>query len=600
MDVVEDATANLKGDFKFMDTAGRCTTYCAIDLENRKLYFKYSEGLTLEDFIRKYNGQYNLFTYCCDGKSNSDRMTVTNDLGEFSMNVSYFDVDQDSVSTIENDIKNKLAETNCDYYCNIKNNEILSIRKSGGKNLREYAAAINKLTNNAFDAFTPCCDGKIKNRSNVALYHPNDSVSLYKDLTAPYFFNYFNFNKKCKYYCAFNEQNKTVSLVETNETIVDASKSFKNYDFFTYCCKGKDDIKGNLVSINADGIESAVDTKLYSYVDFVPETNPETEIKTETKPKTNQGNLFKVRIKSKVDSQETKFNTPPIPNFENQFGFNGENNNPIHEETTSIIFEDEESTSSTDNENDVFEDKSPYAAIEKENDYYEEESATVAIEDNSASNQNDPFSVVKFSSSTDFPFEGDPQKYLDNNVDDSNFEPPFAIPGGFEDIPLPPVAEENNPSSNGSKSNPGNMPPVPGQSYMPTPQTNMPISLGNIPLPAPGQPGPQGIQFGMPGASNVEIPEIPASTQINMPGPQSGMPAPQSNTPAPQGNMPPVPGQSFVSVNALDMPVSTNWRCGNEYGRCPDGYCCSRYGYCGQSSDHCIDRCQKAFGVCYY
>jgi len=44
--------------------------------------------------------------------------------------------------------------------------------------------------------------------------------------------------------------------------------------------------------------------------------------------------------------------------------------------------------------------------------------------------------------------------------------------------------------------------------------------------------------------------------------------------------------------------ISTNGRCGAEFGSCPKGQCCSQYGYCGTESDHCGTGCQSNFGQC--
>jgi len=53
----------------------------------------------------------------------------------------------------------------------------------------------------------------------------------------------------------------------------------------------------------------------------------------------------------------------------------------------------------------------------------------------------------------------------------------------------------------------------------------------------------------------------------------------------------------FLKVN--DKPqVSTNGRCGIDDGVCPSGKCCSKYGYCGNSDDHCGKGCQSEFGEC--
>jgi len=52
--------------------------------------------------------------------------------------------------------------------------------------------------------------------------------------------------------------------------------------------------------------------------------------------------------------------------------------------------------------------------------------------------------------------------------------------------------------------------------------------------------------------------------------------------------------------NSGSNKISTNGRCGSEYGRCPSGKCCSKYGWCNNTSEHCdISRgCQTAYGEC--
>jgi len=51
-----------------------------------------------------------------------------------------------------------------------------------------------------------------------------------------------------------------------------------------------------------------------------------------------------------------------------------------------------------------------------------------------------------------------------------------------------------------------------------------------------------------------------------------------------------------------ELPYSTSTvpgRCGYEFGICPNpGDCCSKYGYCGTTDSHCYDDCQDLFGVC--
>lgn len=47
---------------------------------------------------------------------------------------------------------------------------------------------------------------------------------------------------------------------------------------------------------------------------------------------------------------------------------------------------------------------------------------------------------------------------------------------------------------------------------------------------------------------------------------------------------------------------SEDLRCGPENGNkvCPDNLCCSKYGYCGETEEHCIIECQSEFGKCGY
>ena len=39
-------------------------------------------------------------------------------------------------------------------------------------------------------------------------------------------------------------------------------------------------------------------------------------------------------------------------------------------------------------------------------------------------------------------------------------------------------------------------------------------------------------------------------------------------------------------------------RCGPDVGSCPTGWCCSEYGWCGTTTEHCTAGCQSAFGYC--
>ncbi|OUM63713.1 carbohydrate-binding module family 18 protein [Piromyces sp. E2] len=45
----------------------------------------------------------------------------------------------------------------------------------------------------------------------------------------------------------------------------------------------------------------------------------------------------------------------------------------------------------------------------------------------------------------------------------------------------------------------------------------------------------------------------------------------------------------------IDIPSE---RCGENYGSCSDGQCCSKYGWCGTSNEYCGVGCQKEFGEC--
>jgi len=55
---------------------------------------------------------------------------------------------------------------------------------------------------------------------------------------------------------------------------------------------------------------------------------------------------------------------------------------------------------------------------------------------------------------------------------------------------------------------------------------------------------------------------------------------------------------STTKTKTETVPISTNGKCGAEYGKCPSGRCCSKYGWCGKTSKYCGTGCQKAFGIC--
>jgi len=46
--------------------------------------------------------------------------------------------------------------------------------------------------------------------------------------------------------------------------------------------------------------------------------------------------------------------------------------------------------------------------------------------------------------------------------------------------------------------------------------------------------------------------------------------------------------------------INNESKCGKGYGKCPSGECCSKYGWCGKTNDHCLASkgCQSEFGKC--
>jgi len=54
------------------------------------------------------------------------------------------------------------------------------------------------------------------------------------------------------------------------------------------------------------------------------------------------------------------------------------------------------------------------------------------------------------------------------------------------------------------------------------------------------------------------------------------------------------------NVETPENPISIDGKCGPENGHavCPNGLCCSQYGYCGSTSDYCSEGCQSEFGRC--
>ncbi|OUM57138.1 carbohydrate-binding module family 18 protein, partial [Piromyces sp. E2] len=55
---------------------------------------------------------------------------------------------------------------------------------------------------------------------------------------------------------------------------------------------------------------------------------------------------------------------------------------------------------------------------------------------------------------------------------------------------------------------------------------------------------------------------------------------------------------SYESTPDEDLPISYG-QCGEGIGRCVSGSCCSQYGWCGNTSQHCGVGCQPKYGICH-
>jgi len=53
-----------------------------------------------------------------------------------------------------------------------------------------------------------------------------------------------------------------------------------------------------------------------------------------------------------------------------------------------------------------------------------------------------------------------------------------------------------------------------------------------------------------------------------------------------------------ASSSTSEIKISYDGTCGVGKGRCPEGLCCSKYGYCGKTEKHCENGCQSEFGIC--
>ncbi|KAG4081821.1 hypothetical protein H8356DRAFT_1438271, partial [Neocallimastix lanati (nom. inval.)] len=58
--------------------------------------------------------------------------------------------------------------------------------------------------------------------------------------------------------------------------------------------------------------------------------------------------------------------------------------------------------------------------------------------------------------------------------------------------------------------------------------------------------------------------------------------------------------KSTTTTKSPSPTIDTKYRCGKEFNNksCSNGECCSQYGYCGTSKDHCGTGCQASYGRC--
>ena len=54
----------------------------------------------------------------------------------------------------------------------------------------------------------------------------------------------------------------------------------------------------------------------------------------------------------------------------------------------------------------------------------------------------------------------------------------------------------------------------------------------------------------------------------------------------------------FILAIIIVYAFSAQDRCGEDYGKCDSGDCCSQYGWCGESEEHCGIGCQSEYGTC--
>ena len=54
----------------------------------------------------------------------------------------------------------------------------------------------------------------------------------------------------------------------------------------------------------------------------------------------------------------------------------------------------------------------------------------------------------------------------------------------------------------------------------------------------------------------------------------------------------------LIFIVIVSQAIYSKDRCGEEYGKCDDDECCSKYGWCGETEEHCGSGCQSEYGVC--
>ncbi|KAH6583942.1 hypothetical protein BASA60_001151 [Batrachochytrium salamandrivorans] len=58
-------------------------------------------------------------------------------------------------------------------------------------------------------------------------------------------------------------------------------------------------------------------------------------------------------------------------------------------------------------------------------------------------------------------------------------------------------------------------------------------------------------------------------------------------------------GHLKVSVDGRHLKLSRNGKCGRGTNlKCRSDTCCSQFGFCGTTNEHCRADCQSAFGLC--